>query len=84
MEEEIQSLEGVKAQLLKGTVTHRDKKMRDLKVDLTRLENAKNHVEEDKYQVQQTHDHLLKEIKNIETRLYNAKQLVYREVEKYY
>lgn len=84
----IHSLEIQKKQILKGTtvntVDHRDKKMREMRVEFMKLDQVLTHLEEDKIQILATTQHLKKEIKSVETSLFNTKQLIYRDMEKFF
>lgn len=82
IEQAIWSLNDEKRQLTKGTVTQRDKKLREMRTDFQKLEQFEKWLVDYKKQMNSQIDFLLKKCMNIDTRLYSTSQLVNRELEK--
>jgi len=81
IEQAIWTLSEQKKALIKGPVTQRDKKLKEMRNEFTKLEHFEKWIVDYKKQMGKQLDFLDKECINIETRLFTTKQLVAREIE---
>ena len=73
-----------KKALTKGPVSVRDKKLRELRAEIQKLEQCDKWLQDYKKSTAKHIDFLNKECINVDTRLFTTKQLISREIEKNY
>jgi chromosome segregation ATPase len=81
VEQKLTQAQSLKKKAIRGDPTTRDKKIFELKIELTKLESANKNIDQLKRQIETSNNYLNKEVSSIETRLFTTRQMLSRDVE---